>query len=369
VVFFQPPDPGYPQIARLVFTTPGRASALPTIHTEARAWEDSPTQCGGQVCASALTYDTATKTWKTLPYRINPQTGASGPDTHAPSGYRELGSGLVDLLGRRPEKLARRDHDRTVWVRTLTDLTGPGVSSDNGWSTHQFQHDAITTLTLYRNSRPPAGVRDYRLDLSTGIISVGLDTKTGKLLWRRIGESIGCETSLVIPDDEPISCAYRGYWREHYDPATEHTTTKPDHIDVTLQRFDPATGQPTWSQPLGAATVLAGYPDGAAASLLSDTEIRTGGHVIDLATGAQRPTTPHDVFWCTQMTHFEVSAIPDSRIPGPAMRFGQGVTTLCTATGQPTTEMPTALPSELTATSGTLHIIATPTSLVAYRTV
>ena len=198
VVFFQPPDPSHPQIARLVFTTPGHASALPTIHAEARAWEDTPTQCGSQVCASALAYDTATKTWNVQAYRINPHTGASGPDTHAPSGYRELGSGLVDLLGRHPEKLARRDHDRTVWVRSLTDLTGPGVSTDNGWSTHQFQHDAITTLTVYRNSRPPVGVRDFRLDLSTGMISVGLDTKTGKLLWRRTGESIGCETSLAM---------------------------------------------------------------------------------------------------------------------------------------------------------------------------
>lgn len=233
-----------------------------------------PYACDAEFCLTAFLPGDA-ETLRLL--RIDPVAGVVSVEAAdaLPAGVRDLSSGIWSTAGRGPgeELIGRSVGGETAWTRPYTEVFGPGYSSDGGWDwRYDAQVDAFIGL-----SRPYVqGATSFQLgDLQVA----ALDAATGETLWKVEHVDTGCQAAHSAPD---LWCRYAGGSLTYGEGATG------EDLDVSLERFDPATGDVVWSAPLGnapgAAYGTAGVPlagsDAAQAVVTAD-----GPVVVDLSDG------------------------------------------------------------------------------------
>lgn len=143
-----------------------------------------------------------------------------------------------------------------------------------------------------------------------------------------------------------------------------------DGLDVTVEGFDVATGETTWSVPLGAAEAF--MKEETPATVVSDTEVllqaENGPVIVDVASGSSRPPEVGESFWCGDDVIFRFRE-RWSRKNGSSGDSWRGGTLVrrCAADGSPTDVAPRHIPPSLGATVGDRTVVAEAGGLVAYE--
>lgn len=175
--------------------------------------------------------------------------GAVRPESF-PTGARSLGNGLLDLGERDPELLAGYQEGAVRWRTPLADVFGEGFSSDRGWN-----------FATYDDVIVGAVGQDVPLDLPVVVdfgayVTAALGREDGRPRWRDVGSSFTCFGKLELQMDGggthedaadylpwPVRCRVVGTTTyESLDSEGE-----PDITSMTIEGFDPATGDTTWS--------------------------------------------------------------------------------------------------------------------------
>lgn len=277
-------------------------------------------------------------------------------------GFRFLGEQLVDPLLRNPEVIERRVGGSTVWLRDLADLFDNGYSTDQGWDFPKFGNYYVGTLVHYRPG--PAVRHSLTIDLAHDPLTASFSAQDGQLWWQEHGISVDCMGTLLpnAESPDPVRCRYSGTVTYTMD-RSGHVKTTSSKLHVTIEGFDPLSSTATWSHPVGAAISLV---DGSAPTMaVTDHEVMVrlpaGASVLNLTTGALRPVSAGETFWCQRQEPF-------AQVPAADPPHEGQVVTICDTAGHPATRLPFSVPSAVSAKGPRgLRLVSTPGAVVAYR--
>jgi hypothetical protein len=346
-----------------------------TAVSEPRYFGSPALPCGdGGTAACSRALDPATQQVVDLRIGDRPRMAPSATTagTAVPETARAISSGgLIDLGIRAPERIGRVEQGRLRWSRPITDLFGPGATTDTGWSLRY-----LAAADEYVGSVGRTAWRSGTITLEQ-TSTAAFSASDGTPLWRDAGSQNGCLAHLVVappavtPDDQdsptgsvqPLRCRYTGTLVEK--------TKQGSGITVTLERFDIRTGKALWSAPLGAAPALAGTTD-ADVPLVDDTHafVDTGTHrlVVDLMTGATTPATATTRVWCRPDSKIDYKVAVDINGNARSGIIGDGLAFPCTLDGEPLDTPGDRVPSNVAAVfANGLRLYATPTAVVAHR--
>src|SRR5262249_51522224 len=114
-------------------------------------------------------------------------------------------------------------------------------------------------------------------------------------------------------------------------------------LDVTIEGFDVATGETTWSIPAGASEAL--VRSDATLMIAGPAQLvvprPSGPMVLDYAAGHMTPATPGAAYWCMLPTEYHTSAVDRSRGVNSEIAGGD-VAVACDAERRVSTVLPDA---------------------------
>jgi hypothetical protein len=219
------------------------------------------------------------------------------------------------------------------WRTPISSAFPPGFSSDNGWAWHLFADQHVFVGSVY-GEFIVTGQR-YVHDLATSSATAGLSEITSEVLWSDRGSSFDCNLG---EGEYPVRCRARGL-----TSFQAGTSTSVEGLDVTVEGFNPTTGQTTWSVPVGAAKGLAGGD--ACPSIAGATQVVLNGPagpvVLDYASGDARAPTPDATFWCMTSVHYEFPQ--PYRVRNGAWQYtrpGGRQAAICDGRGRPASDLP-----------------------------
>jgi hypothetical protein len=288
----------------------------------------------------------------------------------APTGSRDIGYGLLQSETEGPTTLSVRDGTRLRWEHPLKQLFPGGQTPDGGWSIHLDEKAQVYVVSIASGPR----MLGKRENVTTALVTAGLDAKTGKRLWLEPGTWWQCHGDLMSYDADqkpyPVRCRYTG---------TVQRPGSPRLSDVKVEGFDVRTGRTTWSVDAGPLTALSGGEKtvgtvgrASATAVLLALPGRPS-QVVDLATGKSRAPAAGETFVCTRDTDY---ASPESwyREDGSAEHLWQGGTLgePCDATGTPGRGLPSWGAAEAVGTStgdgaDAVALLATTTDIVGLK--
>lgn len=345
------------------------SSGRVVMKTKPAPWESRPEECGdgsGSVCLYEYVADPQGYL-EPQPYRVDSRTGHASAD-HAPTNVDLDESGLFDLATA-PERIGVRAGTRRLWSKPLAALFGSGLAAASR-NSEILDGGTMYVATGLRDST----ARSHVTNVAKDRLMAGSARRDGAVLWRQAGTSIDCSGNLRVTDRRgqavPLRCRYTGTLR-YVTHADGGQSPQVKGYSVALERFDPRTGKTLWRLPLGADLEFSPESFGAT-PLVSDHEARLYNRnhpdVIDLDTGAVRPASARDVFWCSDDITYVQSPHPDPGKPGPSKRYGS-VTRSCDAKRGPARTAPLIVPSAVSADGGNwLRLVATRSGVLAYRT-
>lgn len=152
-----------------------------------------------------------------------------------------------------------------------------------------------------------------------------------------------------------------------YERATGQATFT--GLDVTMEGFDIATGNTTWSVPLGAAEIFMEQDRNATA--VSDVAVlvndATGPLIVDVSDGSTRRPASTEAFWCSKGGFFEYRESRQVATGQTANTWRRGdLLFSCAPDGSPSPATPASLAHSLGATVDGRTVIAQGDGLVAY---
>lgn len=250
-----------------------------------------------------------------------------------PMGGRELGSGVIDVGWRDPEKVALLRDESLAWTLPVDELFAPGSSSDGGWSV--VRDDDIPASVISLGPAPFEGTRRIETLLST----VAVDDR-GKMLWRRDGEGAWCldrqSGSPLGPPKAGVTFLCRGQGTISQHAEGDGGGSGYNVTGTILSSVDISTGRNLWTSSLpgfdllGAGSTesatLAAVGEGTSALLVNVRDRKSV--VIDLSTGATRAPGKGETFFCRKNVNY---GDPVSR----EQRSGGEVLLACTAENAP----------------------------------
>ena len=312
-----------------------------------------------------------------IPDDVDPDLAV--PDPAAPAGtpaYTTLWKDLVSIDDAPAPTVGIVKDGAVVWSRPLAELLGPDATLDNGWYASE-DDGAVPVLQLSATVGWKSNGTSYpALDLATNLITVGINSDDGTVIWQEPGTSPQCRYQLPSVQDmstpgsenPALRCRYTG--RLDSVPAGYRVgLSSASELSVTVERVDLQTGKAIWSVPLGAVPALAVNSGGVPATLLDDHRLLANGQVLDLDGGSVRPPAAGETFWCPEsqtftqtsgLTYADGSTRYDRRIEGEVFA--------CDQAGNPVTGPPTAVPLAVsTVTDGGLRMVSTRSGVIAYR--
>ena len=234
----------------------------------------------------------------------------------------------------------------TNWSKPVSSLFGAGYDPDNGWDFDQYGSVEVGSI-----GKASAG---NTLDLGA-TKTVAFSEAVGTQIWAIPGE---------------YQCGGQDGLRGHYlclmtgtASYKAGTLTASKDATLTLQGFDPATGQITWHQEVGGLTDL----------LLGNVAVKDVNHVLvtsrqgqklvlDLRTGATSDAAPGEVFWCARFNLFKIHP-PKGLSPE---RVGSSLFAPCNLSGHSVASFAPP-PSVAGATIGQTFVWAAPDGLRAAK--
>jgi hypothetical protein len=366
VAYFRP-DRIAPLAARLVVASPQTGADL--LVSEPMTFASQPSRCpdGKDVCVTVFAEGNRMKS-----RRFSVAAGGPVPDAGAyPPGSRPLGTNLLDL-GQRPEETLAGFRDGIVrWRAPLSRHFSPGYSSDQGWSFELYKSAGLHVGSVGSpsdRSGAVANVRDW-----SKVETAAIRVSDGSPAWRSEGTSFLCDSKVELErkvtggesERWPVRCRMRG--KASYERATGNATF--EGLDITLEGFDLATGNTTWSVPLGAAEVF--MEEHRNATAVSDVEVLvhsgTGPLIVDLSNGSTRRPAATEVFWCSERGFFEYREARLYRDGQTSNTWRRGdLLFSCAPDGSPSLATPAFLPSSLGATVDGRTVTAQENGLFAY---
>lgn len=264
------------------------------------------------------------------------------PTAEAPEGSRFLDDDIVELGSRDPEFLARVEDGGLLWKTPLTEAFPPGSTSDNGWDITTDHEVGVVYGTI---GGPIERAQDdfsrvIGWNLAAGGIAA-LDMETGEVFWKRSGyvACLGIEADPLDPDSAPlpVRCAATGNAEGVADDM------RYQGLNLTLEGFDPLTGETTWSVPLGDPQPVPRSLLPFAYASADEVVVSASGDplVVNLRTGSTRAPRAGEQFSCSEPTHYEFadaiyySGTPVTRRSGAATLSGCNDAREETADGAP----------------------------------
>ncbi|WP_207934026.1 serine/threonine-protein kinase [Actinomadura sp. KC06] len=276
-----------------------------------------PHWCGtGRVCFGVT--DT-TRPPSTATDRIHILDGSNGAklSESAPLGYIPLGTGLRDSIDHK--QIVRTTVDgKELWRRPISEIFGDvnplelsvADRKDGGgpwrsisWSYHydlQYK-DGRYVGEIGAGGKFIEAEKRWRLDYAT---VAAFDGATGRRLWAEPGTTVFCG-ALKFTIEHPVRCRKTGWMDVSAGGSPEKWRFK--DLSVTVEGFDPATGETRWSWRAGAVPGLGfSLPDdieGDRSVIRIDDRtylIRTlhsGSVLLDLGSGP-RPVQDEPTGWC-----------------------------------------------------------------------
>jgi len=302
---------------------------------------------GTDVCVKGVVGPTGT--YSNL--RFDLETGKfSESSDGAPKDARLIGSAGLFSTGDRPgEKLGVRRAGKTLWSTSLDTLFGKGYTSDNGWVfAHETGPDRYTGLVGAPNdtvTTADSEKAEFVYELAKQKV-ISFNGKDGTVLWSREGAD-PCfratdfdDEQAVVSIDHPIRCLVTGKYTRVGD------VTTPEGITMTMEGYDPVSGETTWSQHITDAAAAAYWQDAPRVLIRGGTTVvatlDAGPSLIDTATGKTAPVGD-ETFVCQTgtvdfdyVTPFEYD---DRKVFG---RHGTGLLSSCDVNGGPVPGAPTA---------------------------
>jgi hypothetical protein len=296
-------------------------------------------------------------------FRIDPIGGLITLEQGAmPDNARALSGSLWATNDRPPEGqevLGRSLNGATQWSHTYDELFGPGYSSDVGWNWTEDPANAqiVGSINAVVRTDPTWNV--------ASVSTVALAADTGAVRWRADGVDATCGLADVTTND--LWCRSTGTVN-----IGESGFSLAGPVDVTLERFDRATGNVVWSLPLGDAP---GALDSSLAPEYAGNDaykiVGSGGTLlrVRLADGSVEPVAAGDIVGCIAETEYQYheGGIPSlAEVTYP----GQDVVQFCHPDGSPATD--TEVTTAALDVAGTpvrpgLVVVATPTGVRGYR--
>jgi hypothetical protein len=290
--------------------------------------------------------------------------------------YTTLSNDFIRVNGAPVETVGVVRDGTLIWSRPLADLAGAGATLDHG---RYIDDEASTTPIIYMSVTVGWSEADGQfpsLDLGTNLVTVGINSADGSVVWSQPGTWMGCRDGLPALSDmstpgswsPAIWCRYTGRL-DSSPPGHDYRLTVPVDLAVTLERVDLQTGQLVWSVPLGSDRSLAVDSNGLRVGFLDDHRLFIGGQVIDVIDGSIRPPADGETFWCPRSQSF-TQAIPWNGADGSVHydRRMLGEFFLCNGANNAISGIPTAIPRAVS--SGTkegVWFVSTPDGVVAYR--
>lgn len=247
--------------------------------------------------------------------RLDLETGETDTEPEPPSdSQRAIGSGgLTDLRVDGVEYLARVDGAEVLWQTPVAEAFGRGWSTNGGWSWVHYREEGlfVGSIGQYPEGGLDPDVEVMEMDLAVDMI-VALDAATGAVVWSEQGAGVGCSFYLALPvalaggDDvapAPIRCRSTGTASVSMedDPTFEN-------VDVTLEGFDVATGETTWSVRAGNLPEL--VFEGGVSAVVDEGSVAFPidgvPHAVDLRDGSTRPAPDNLTLGCaSELVRFE----------------------------------------------------------------
>lgn len=299
--------------------------------------------------------------WLTLRFDPLTATASEVPSTNAeiPANTRQV-SDLWASNDRPPqgaEVLGRSVGGTVLWSHGYEDLLGPGASSDNGWN---WAVDDDTDLVLGTVVQPE---QDQTVNDLANDVTVALDGATGTVRWRQDGAVTSCDaadefsTTHLWCRVRTGSMVFDGSGAQPGGP-----------MDLSLEKFDPATGDVLWSAPLGDAPGAFGL--GLTFTPTDDYRVLAtadGAVRVRLDDGSVSPVAADEVLACARRPTFEFPANADPASATATYR-GAPVVDLCLPDGTAATTATTALVTDVGVDAGDgIRLLATGAGLEAYR--
>jgi hypothetical protein len=248
-------------------------------------------------------------------------------------GARILESGGLLDLGDRPGNTLAWLHDgRLVWRTPVSAAFPPDFSSDNGWTWHWFADRHVIVGSVFGAASVTGHV--FTRDLSGTRAVAALSDVTGQTLWRDRGSSLQCR---LADRQHAVRCRSRG------TATNQSGELVIEGLDVTVEGFDVATGETTWSIPLGAAEAL--IRGDATLMIAGPSQVVVPGPagpiVLDYAAGKATAASPGAAYWCMLPTYYYASTFEGSRSESKEL-VGGDLAVACDAERRVSTVLPDA---------------------------
>jgi hypothetical protein len=315
------PDPAGNLFARLVVADP--ATGEDRLVSDPMLFTSQPGECADDRRSVCVNARSSSDEWPSRPMQLDLDGDGALTERERLTDAgrtRPIGAqGLVDLREGDTPYLAVFEDGRVRWRAPVTELFGDeGYTTDAGWGFHYDEPTEryVGSVGFHPTEEASAVVWDL-----SRFRMVAFDRGTGELRWRTDAVQPLCSYNLDVPTDEAEQRRAAGE-TTHYLPVPVrcHLTGTvsfpkdgeggdPEGVAVTVQGFDPETGETTWEIPVAdeARGDLAFVPgEGTDRPVVrgSGTEVvvpaSDGPVVVDLASGTQRPPGDDETFWCQQ---------------------------------------------------------------------
>jgi hypothetical protein len=284
--------------------------------------------------------------------RVDPQSGTiasqlvASQDIHT----RFVGPGLIDPGQRNPEFLLLLDENGLVWQDNLYSIF-PLADASSDWA-YNFDLDRSAGVFVGSVGWPPnvlpGNVWVFQFART---MTAGLSITDGHAIWHDTGTTYACNTlpcpgqpldtvsRPISPKGPTVALRLRssGTRTEHPDGTSRVSADE----QVTLEGFNPATGQTLWTFEAGhnpglATTAQLPAQDGLTTLLLRNAAGKLMR--LDLRTGQRATVPPVSTGWCRIATLYEqnVGLIPRGGTTAHHFYVTQYLLYPCTAARQPT---------------------------------
>ena len=198
---------------------------------------------------------------------------------------------------------------------------------------------------------------------------VALDASTGEVLWRDEGANFVCQGARV--EEAAVRCRVGGKVQMN----KRWKRSRYRNASLTLEGFDPKTGEATWSRSLAPSVVRTEYADSSfpvPKGRVADSEMLTtvitpdGPRLVSLADGSTAEVDPTDGYLCEAEADLHY---PTDSTGTFATHRSRRIVEPCTASGRPTKRAPSAPALVMGAAEADdgIYLYATEDSIVATR--
>ncbi|NJC24108.1 outer membrane protein assembly factor BamB [Arthrobacter pigmenti] len=288
-----------------------------------------------------------------------------------------LADGVYLRYDSRGEYLGRIVDGKKLWEKHLERFVGEGYDPYYGYSWLNSEVENLLILSVERSYEADRW-RDTKYEEGDYVPrdlgsrkQVAINTESGEIMWASAGRDSRCldRWGALSNEDEhgklALRCVYDGTGT--YD--SEHNSFNYSNLQITVERFDPLTGETKWSHEYPVKD-----PNGAIDDLVAVrgnvllTASKGNPALLDVTTGEVTVAEPDMVFACAKPTRFTYRQRRGEDYP-PYVSSGGGLFAPCDAAGDPVeAELSLSAVTTVGQAAESLTLVGLEGRLVAFKT-